>query len=40
MPRTDTCEMTRFLVSKRSRNAVCIAYPLLVCFCSHTVTVS
>src|SRR5207253_3931201 len=27
IPRADTCEMTHFHASKRSTNAVCIAYP-------------
>ena len=40
MPRADHGEITRSHASKRSKNAVCIAYPLPVCFCSHTVTVS
>jgi hypothetical protein len=30
MPRADTCEMTRFHASKRSKNAVCIPYPPVV----------
>src|SRR5262249_15454410 len=40
MPRADTCEMTRFNSSKRSKNAVSIASPLTETMCPQSCPVT